>query len=103
MPTCLSYASHDTNGLTRERARPMSWQYRVAALAGRVLLRRDDVDDAASATSSELNRTSRQSEQGVVTTASNVAARVEVCAALADDDLARVDDLATEALHAQTL
>jgi hypothetical protein len=81
----------------------MSWQCLVAALAGRVLLRRDDVDDAASATGSELNRASGESEQGVVATSSNVAAGVEVGAALADDDLAGVDDLAAETLHAETL
>jgi GTP-binding protein len=44
-----------------------------------------------------------EGEQRVVATAADVVARVEVRAALADDDLTRVDDLAAEALHAETL
>ena len=81
----------------------MSWQCLAPARAGRVLLRRDDVDDATSATGSELNRTSGESEQGVVATSSNVATGVEVGTALADYDLAGVDDLAAKTLHADAV
>ncbi len=51
----------------------------------------------------ELDRTGREGEQGVVAAAADVDAGVEVGAALADDDLARADDLAAEALHAEAL
>ena len=51
----------------------------------------------------ELHRTGLEREQGVVATATDVRAGVEVRAALADDDLARADDLAAEALHAEAL
>ena len=84
----------------------MWWQQLVdlvAALEAGVLLRWNDVDDAASATGSELNRTSGEREQGVVAAASDVTAGVEVGAALANDDLAGVDDLAAKALHTKTL
>src|SRR3546814_4298789 len=63
----------------------------------------DDVHHAATATGAELDRTGGEGEQGVVATAADVGAGVEVRAALADDDLARVDALAAEALDAETL
>ena len=62
-----------------------------------------DVDDPAIATSPELDVAGRQGEQGVVPAAPDVDAGVEVSAALADDDLAGVDELASETLDAQTL
>ena len=62
-----------------------------------------DVDDAAAAAGAELDLARDQREQGVVAAATDAVARVEVGAALADDDLAGVDQLAAEALHAQPL
>src|SRR6478672_1015259 len=63
----------------------------------------DDVDDLAAALAAELDRARREGEQGVVTATADVGAGVEVGAALADDDLAGLDDLAAEALHTQVL
>src|SRR5665213_535506 len=78
--------------------------------SGRVLVRRevsdlggDDVDDLATALAAELDRTGGEGEQGVVAATADVDAGVEVGAALADEDLARTDDLTTEALHAEAL
>src|SRR5206468_7371884 len=67
------------------------------------LHRDDDVDDLALALRAELHGTGLEGEQGVVATAADVGAGVEVRAALTDDDLAGLDDLAAEALHAETL
>src|SRR5690349_8144970 len=67
------------------------------------LRRRDDVDDLAAALGAELDRARRQGEQGVVATAADVGAGVEVGAALTHDDLAGLDDLAAEALDAEVL
>src|SRR3954465_3002159 len=64
---------------------------------------RHDVDDLAAALLAELDRARREGEQGVVAATADVDAGVEVGAALADEDLARVDDLAAEALHAEAL
>ena len=49
------------------------------------------------------NRAADQREQRVVAAAANAVARVEVRAALADDDLARVHDLAAVTLDAEAL
>jgi len=62
-----------------------------------------NVDDASAAVRSELNPAGCEGEQGVVLAASHVVAGVEVGAALANDDLAGVDFLAAETLHAQAL
>src|SRR5699024_8045244 len=59
---------------------------------------RDDVDDPAAPAGAELHRARGEREQRVVATAADVGAGVEVGAALADDDLAGVDDLAAVAL-----
>src|SRR4051812_40583096 len=67
------------------------------------VLDRLDVDDAATTTPAELHVPGSQCKQRVVTTAADVQPGVEVRAALADDDLASVDELATEALHAEPL
>src|SRR4051794_19771956 len=65
--------------------------------------RRNDVDDLAATTPSELDSTCRQREERVVAATADVGAGVEVRAALANDDLAGVDELAAEALHAEPL
>src|SRR3954447_532724 len=62
-----------------------------------------DVDDLAAALVAELDRTCGEGEEGVVAATADVHAGVEVGAALADQDLARVDGLAAEALHAEAL
>src|SRR3984957_381916 len=64
---------------------------------------RDDAHGAATAVPSELDLAGHQREQRVVVTATDALARVEVRAALPDDDLARVDELAAQALHAKPL
>jgi hypothetical protein len=61
------------------------------------------VDHAATALDAKLNLALDQREQGVVATATDSVARMEVSATLTQDDLARVDLLSTEALHAETL
>jgi hypothetical protein len=69
----------------------------------RLFADRHDVDDLAAALVTELHCAGLEGEQGVVATATDARARVEVGAALADDDLACADDLATEPLHAEAL
>src|SRR4051812_32021688 len=64
---------------------------------------RHDVHDATAAEGAELDGTGVQGEQGVVTATADAGTRVEVGAALADEDLAGVDLLAAEALHAEAL
>ena len=79
-------------------ARSAAGQLAVGRLGGR-----DDVDDAAAAPGAELDRAGDEREQRVVAAAADVVTGVEVGAALADDDLAGVDDLAAEALDAEAL
>src|SRR4051794_38821531 len=64
---------------------------------------RDDADGLATALGAELHVPGGGGERGVVTAATDELARVEVGAALPHDDLARVDELAAEALHTQPL
>src|SRR5207342_3155814 len=66
-------------------------------------LRRDHVDDLAALRVPELDRALDEGEQRVVTTATDTLPRVELRAALADQDLARVHGLAAEPLDAQPL
>jgi hypothetical protein len=72
-----------------------------------VLLQRsgsyNDVHYTASAACTELHRACLQSEQRVIATAANACAGVEMGTALADDDLAGLNDLTAEALYAQVL
>jgi hypothetical protein len=56
----------------------------------------NDVDDTTATLGPELDGTGSESEQRVVATTADEVTRVEVRAALADDDLARLDDLAAE-------
>src|SRR3954453_22416088 len=62
-----------------------------------------DVDDLPAAAGAEAPRTGLEGEEGVVAATADVHAGVEVRAALADDDLAGLDDLAAEALDAEAL
>src|SRR3954470_21364422 len=62
-----------------------------------------DRDLAAPAAEPEGHRAGDEGEQRVVLAAADAQARVEVGAALADDDLAGLDDLAAESLDAQSL
>src|SRR5215207_5378598 len=63
----------------------------------------NDVHYATTAAGAEFNSSRGQCEQGVVAATANTGARVEVGAALADDDLAGRNDLAAEALYAEVL
>ena len=67
------------------------------------MLASDDVDDLAATLRTELHRTSGKSEQGVVTTTTDVDAGVEVRATLANKNFAGENLLAAEALYAETL
>src|SRR6218665_3447326 len=71
--------------------------------SGSDLGRHDDVDDLAATARPEGLGARGEGEQGVVAATADVHTGVEVRAALADEDLAGLDDLATEALHAQAL
>lgn len=64
---------------------------------------RNDVHDLAATVGTELHRTGVKGEQRVVLATADAVARVEVGAALADQDLTGVDDLTAEALHAEPL
>jgi hypothetical protein len=64
---------------------------------------RDDADDATPAAGTEEHGTRLKREQRVIVTATDIHARVEVRAALANDDFAGVDDLAAEPLDAEAL
>src|SRR5688572_22126536 len=62
-----------------------------------------DGDRLPPAARAERHRTGSEREQRVVAAAADAQARVEVGATLAHDDLAGLDDLAAEALHAEAL
>src|SRR5580700_4024291 len=64
---------------------------------------RFDVHRSATAVLGELDLPGHQGEQRVVVAAADTLARVEVRATLPDDNLARVHELAAEALHAKPL
>src|SRR5699024_8085901 len=64
---------------------------------------RDDADDLATAPRTEFHGAVLQREQGVVLAASDIAAGVELGAALTHDDFAGVDSLPTETLDTQAL
>src|SRR5215471_13139288 len=63
----------------------------------------DDAHRAATADAAELHRAGHQREQRIVIATANAVARMEVRAALPDDDLARVHRLPAEALDAKPL
>src|SRR3954469_4813022 len=90
----------------RRRALPMlsgtpsRW---IRIRLGSSLPRRLDVHDAAATPGAELHAARDEREQGVVLAPTHAAAGVEVGAALADDDLAGVDELTAVALHAEAL
>src|SRR5580704_11028266 len=66
-------------------------------------LGRDDAHGPAAAARAELHLPADQREQGVVAAPPHALAGVEVRAVLADDDLARVHQLAAVALDAEAL
>ena len=68
-----------------------------------LVLYRNDADRLAAAADAELHRAVGKREQCVVAAATNQIARVELGAALTDQDLAGLDDLATETLDAKPL
>ncbi len=61
----------------------------------------DDVDDLATVALAELDGACRECEERVIVAAADVRTGVELGSALADDDLAGLDDLAAEALDAR--
>src|SRR5689334_3097534 len=63
----------------------------------------DDADRAALAPLAKRDRPGQEREQGVILAAADAGPGVEMGAALAHDDLARVDLLAAEPLDAQSL
>src|SRR3954465_8081439 len=71
----------------------------AASLRGQHL----DVDDLPAAARAEAHRPGLEGEEGVVAATADVHAGVEVRSALADDDLAGLDDLAAEALDPEVL
>jgi hypothetical protein len=66
-------------------------------------LDRDDADDATPTARTEEHGTRLKREQRVIIPATDIHSRVEVRAALTDDDLAGVDELAAETLDAEAL
>ena len=64
---------------------------------------RRNADNLAITLATELDRTRTQGEQGVILATANAVTRVEVGAALANENLACVDGLAAVALNAQVL
>lgn len=64
---------------------------------------RIDADASPGRGALELHLTVHEGEQGVVVTDSDIGAGIKLCAALADQDAARFDDLASKALDAQHL
>ena len=87
------------------RGKPKGRTEPVRPFAIMKLLRvhRFDVDGLAAALGAELHRSGDEGEQRVVAAAAHAITGVEVRATLADDDLARVDELTAEALHAEAL
>jgi hypothetical protein len=61
------------------------------------------VNNAASTVGAKLNRPRSQREQRVILTAADIVTWVKVRTTLTHDDLARVNELTTETLHAETL
>src|SRR6202050_3070948 len=84
----------------RPGASPADLSRRRGGLGG---LSRNDAHGPAATERTELHRPADQREQRVVAAPPHARAGVEMRAALADDDLARVHQLACVALHAQTL
>eukprot|EP01022_Parablepharisma_sp_SALTPOND_P018533 TRINITY_DN30366_c0_g1_i1.p1 TRINITY_DN30366_c0_g1~~TRINITY_DN30366_c0_g1_i1.p1 ORF type:complete len:133 (+),score=10.40 TRINITY_DN30366_c0_g1_i1:220-618(+) len=95
-PTCL-----------RHRLAPASWRGPITSMPwGSGLdwsLHRGHVDNSTTATGTKLDVAVAQGEQGIVTTTADPVTRVEVGAALTNNDLASVDKLTAETLHAETL
>src|SRR5580693_654643 len=91
----------------RRRARvcrPAFWSCCAFGLRRRLAgLGRDDAHGPATADRAELHLPADQREQRVVAAPPHTLAGVEVRAALADDDLARVHQLAAVALDAEAL
>ncbi len=63
----------------------------------------DDVHNTTSTTCAELDGACIQREQRVILATANTLTGVEMCAALANDDFACLDNLTAEALYAQVL
>src|SRR3954451_10567810 len=99
----LPPATCSTARSTKVAAMQVSRGRRVETASGGLRLARDDRDDAAAAQVTELDGAGGGREQRVVAAPADVEARMEVGAALPDEDLAGLDDLAAEPLHTQPL
>ena len=64
---------------------------------------RRNADNLTIALAAKLNRTRTQGKQGVILATADAVARVEVGAALTNEDLTSVNQLAAVALHAEAL
>src|SRR3954463_6198574 len=83
--------------------RPPAKLMNVAPASGGLGAVRDDVDHPTTTPGGELDVAADEREQRGGTTAAPTGAGVEVGAALANDDLAVVDELTTEPLDAEAL
>jgi len=63
----------------------------------------NDVDDLAATLRAELDSSCDEGEKCVVATTADSGTGVEVCSALANDDLAGLDDLAAVTLYTEVL
>src|SRR3954453_12378079 len=99
----LPPATCSTARSTKVAAMQVSRGRRVETASGGLRLARDDRDDAAAAQVTELDGAGGGREQRVVAASADVEAGVEVGAALANENLAGVDDLAAEPLHTEPL
>ena len=100
----------DDDAVDKPRHRSSSYSSRVKPVGlhtrdaqSVVVAGRDDADRLASPLDAELDGPGRLGEQRVVAAAADVDSRVEMRAALTDDDLAGLDDLTAEPLDAQPL
>jgi hypothetical protein len=67
------------------------------------LSNRNDVDDATTASNTELHRARGECEECVIATPANVIAWMEMRAALAHDDFTSVHQLAAKSLDTESL
>src|SRR6266567_3897188 len=112
-PACTCSVTRSANSATvfssfshRKGGPGIPARLRVYAVPGEPLLLRlgrDDADSPATADLAEIHGPADQREQRVIAAAADAVAGVEVRAALTDEDLARVHDLAAVTLDAEAL
>jgi hypothetical protein len=77
--------------------------WRPAAKTAGDLSNRNDVDNATTASNTELHGACSQCEECVIATAANMVTRVEVRSTLAHDDFTGIHQLPTKTLHTESL